>query len=58
MRKYRHNKFNKDQGALHKCPECGLRYKEEKWAKKCESWCKKYKSCNLKITKHSLTRTI
>ncbi len=44
--------------ALYKCLECGLLYKEEKWAKKCKAWCEKYKSCNLEITKHSLKRTI
>ena len=35
------------------CEECKLKYKEKKWAEKCEFWCKKYKSCNLKIIKHA-----
>lgn len=39
---------------LYKCPECGFLYREEQWAKKCEDWCKKYKSCNLEITAHSI----
>lgn len=36
------------------CEECGLKYKEKSWAEKCEEWCKKYKSCNLEIIKHSI----
>jgi len=39
---------------LYKCPECGLEYQEKEWVKKCEAWCKKHKSCNLEITKHSI----
>ncbi len=57
MREYNHNKSNKDKDVLYKCHECGFWYKEEKWAEKCEAWCKKHKSCNLEITKHSLRRT-
>jgi hypothetical protein len=34
------------------CPRCGYSYKEKEWAKKCESWCTKHKSCNLEINKH------
>ena len=36
------------------CEECKLRYNEKSWAEKCEIWCKKYKSCNLEITKHAI----
>ena len=36
------------------CEECKLRYNEKSWAEKCEVWCKKYKSCNLEITKHAV----
>lgn len=39
---------------LYKCPECKLEYKEKEWAEKCKAWCKKYKSCNLEITKHAV----
>ena len=39
---------------LSKCPECGLAYPEKDWAEKCETWCKKYKTCNLEITKHAI----
>lgn len=38
------------------CEECKFSYESEEWAKKCEDWCKKYKSCNLEITKHSVKR--
>jgi hypothetical protein len=36
---------------LYECPICRLKYKEKKWAKKCEEWCKKFHSCNLEITR-------
>jgi len=39
---------------LYNCLECGLKYREKKWAEKCEEWCKEHKSCNLEITKHAL----
>ena len=38
------------------CEECCLAYEDEKWAKKCEGWCKKHNSCNLNITYCSLNR--
>ena len=38
----------------YQCKECKLIYKEREWAEKCEEWCKKYKSCNLEITKHAV----
>lgn len=41
---------------LYQCPECGLEYKEKEWAEKCEAWCKKYKSCNLEITKYAINK--
>lgn len=39
---------------VYKCPECGFLYKEKEWAKKCENWCREYKSCNLEITQHAI----
>jgi len=39
---------------LYQCPICKFWYKEKEWAKKCEAWCKKHKSCNLEITKHAI----
>lgn len=38
----------------YECPECGLFYRKEEQAKKCEEWCKLYKSCNLDITKDAV----
>lgn len=38
----------------YQCPICLLEYTEEEWAKKCESWCSQYKSCNIEITKHAI----
>ena len=39
---------------IFRCKECNLDYENRKWANKCEKWCKKYKSCNLMITKHAI----
>lgn len=36
------------------CEKCYLSYKNKNWAEKCETWCKEYNSCNLKITCYSL----
>lgn len=36
------------------CRECGLKYKDKKWAEKCENYCKKYKQCSLEIIKHAI----
>ena len=38
---------------LYRCPECGLNYKDKKWAEKCEAWCRDRHSCNIEITTHS-----
>lgn len=38
------------------CPECGLVYKEKGWMKKCQSWCKEHKSCNLDIISHAVQK--
>jgi len=45
---------NKAKREYHICLECGLKYEDKSWAEKCEEWCKKNKSCNLKITKHAI----
>lgn len=44
----------KEETKKYQCPVCKLWYKEKRWAKKCEKWCKKHKSCNLRITKNSI----
>ena len=36
------------------CGKCSFVYSEKKWAVKCEKWCRKYHSCNIEITNHSL----
>ncbi len=41
----------------YECEECRLLYEDKRWAEKCEKWCKKHKSCNLNITKHSIKKT-
>ncbi len=46
----------KIQEGVYQCSECGLWYKEKEWKEKCEIWCKKYKSCNLEIVKHSVVQ--
>lgn len=46
--------FKKYYSEPYKCQECGLEYKEKKWAEKCQDWCSKYKSCNLEIIKHAI----
>ena len=39
---------------VYQCDECKFIYKDRKLAEKCESWCKRNKSCNLNITKHAI----
>ncbi len=46
----------KIKSKLYKCEFCGLTYREKKWKDKCETWCKKYRSCNLEIIKHSTSK--
>ena len=41
---------HQSQSPLYECPECKLKYREKKWAKACEAWCKEHHSCNLQIT--------
>ena len=41
---------------VYMCEECGLIYKNKKIAEKCQKWCDKYKSCNLKITRNALNK--
>jgi len=49
-------KMVKKTKAGYECEECHYIYKEKKWAEKCESWCKKHKSCNTDITKHAIKK--
>lgn len=47
----------KKQGEeVYQCEKCMLVYKDKKSAEKCEDWCRKYKSCNLEITKYAINK--
>jgi len=46
--------ISKNNKEYYQCEECGFIYKEKSWAQKCENFCKKYKSCSIEITKHSV----
>jgi predicted ATP-dependent serine protease len=46
----------KEQSRKYICEECGFRYKDKRWAEKCEEFCKKYKGCNAEITKHAVKK--
>ncbi|MBI2576300.1 hypothetical protein HYV84_03730 [Candidatus Woesearchaeota archaeon] len=45
---------SKETKNLFKCDECGFFYRDFSVAKRCEDWCKKYKSCNIEITKFAV----
>ncbi|MBI4359168.1 MAG: hypothetical protein HY577_01080 [Candidatus Nealsonbacteria bacterium] len=53
--------IEKDGKKYYRCGECGFHYADSstslttgrEWARKCEDWCRKYKSCNLEITAHA-----
>ena len=40
----------------YECRECGLLYGEKEWARKCEEWCSRHKSCNIDIMKHAIKK--
>jgi len=44
----------KEKLKIFQCKECKMFYKDKKLAKKCEEWCRKHKSCNIEIIKHSI----
>ncbi|MBS3140703.1 hypothetical protein J4405_00995 [Candidatus Woesearchaeota archaeon] len=48
--------INKHNKLIFVCEECSLSYDNKKLAEKCEAWCKKNSSCNLKITRYSNER--
>ena len=43
-------------GNAFKCDDCGLLYRNEKIARKCEAHCTKYHSCNIQITKYAINK--
>ena len=46
--------LKKENKKLYLCEECNMYYSDKSWAEKCETWCKKYKSCNIDIIKKSV----
>ncbi len=38
----------------YQCEECGLHYKDEATADKCQKFCKEHNACNTEITKNSV----
>lgn len=36
------------------CPVCGLHYKDEKTAQKCQEFCEQNHACSLEIAKHAV----
>jgi len=48
------NQITKNNKTYYICAECNFAYKDKETAQKCEDWCRKYKSCNLEIAKHSI----
>ena len=56
------NKFSKmvkevkkSDKVYYQCEECEFYYKDKKWAKKCENFCRKNKSCSIEITKNAVS---
>ena len=49
--------LNEGSQTLFQCEECELKYLEKEWARKCEAWCKEYRSCNLDIIAHAQKST-
>ncbi|NCO11618.1 hypothetical protein GW924_03375 [Candidatus Pacearchaeota archaeon] len=39
---------------FYRCEDCKLFYSDNYYAEKCEEWCKKHKTCNIKITKNAI----
>ena len=42
--------------SLYTCRQCGFAYDKQEWAKRCEEWCLKHKSCNIDIIKHAVNK--
>ena len=45
---------NLDNKIVYKCEKCGWLYKDRIIAEKCQKWCEKHKSCNLKYQKYAI----
>ena len=40
-----------------RCAVCGLHYRDQTTATRCEVWCRENQSCNLEITRESIERS-
>ena len=47
-------RIDKGTEKLYVCEECGMAYRERKWAEKCERWCREHQSCNLEFTRYAV----
>ena len=52
------NAIQKEGKKYFQCGDCGFLYKEKEFARKCEDWCLKYKSCNMEITAHAIGKEV
>ncbi len=43
-----------DSKTVFLCEECGLGYEDRDTAQRCEDWCRRTRSCSLKITKKAV----
>ncbi|MBI2668183.1 hypothetical protein HYX17_05455 [Candidatus Woesearchaeota archaeon] len=46
--------MKKRKEIIYECSICKFKYKTKSLAKKCHDWCRKYKSCNINITKYAV----
>lgn len=46
--------IKKNSQTLYQCESCKMFYKTKELAKKCEDFCKKYKSCNTELIKYAI----
>ena len=42
--------------ALFICESCGFAYPTQELAKRCEAYCREYRSCSLEITQHAVKK--
>ena len=41
---------------IFQCEICGLKYRERRWAERCEEWCREHpNSCNVEAASHSIS---
>lgn len=45
--------IKKTHNVLYICKNCGLKYKDENIALRCQAWCGEHQSCNLDIIKYA-----